>query len=93
MLEKAIERYLVQEVNKLGGLCLKFSSPGRRNVPDRIVLWPGGFADFVECKSTTGKCTKGQLREHERLRVLGFSVEVVNSAFDVDQYCLRKGGL
>jgi hypothetical protein len=34
--EKVIENYLCEEAKKIGGLCYKFTSPGRRGVPDRI---------------------------------------------------------
>ena len=50
ILEKDIEKRLVREVKKLGGLCLKWVSPGNSGVPDRIVLMPGGKAIFVELK-------------------------------------------
>ena len=48
MLEKTIEAALVRRVAKLGGLCEKFVSPGRRSVPDRLVTLPGGRIVFVE---------------------------------------------
>jgi len=41
MLEKDIERALVQRVKELGGMAEKFVSPTRRAVPDRIVTLPG----------------------------------------------------
>ncbi len=49
--ESLIEKHLVAEVKKAGGVAFKFVSPGRRSVPDRIVLLPGGRIVFVECKS------------------------------------------
>ncbi len=49
--ENLIEKHLVAEVKKAGGVAFKFVSPGRRSVPDRIVLLPGGRIIFVECKS------------------------------------------
>ena len=47
MNESALERRLVAEVRKAGGMCLKFTSPSTRGVPDRIVLLPGGIMIFV----------------------------------------------
>jgi hypothetical protein len=84
MLEKQVERYFVQRVKALGGLALKFTSPARRNVPDRLVLWPGGRAEFVELKAPGQKATAGQQREHVRLWTLGFSVQVLDSYAAID---------
>jgi len=36
--EATIEKHLVAEVKKAGGTAYKFLSPGRRAVPDRLVL-------------------------------------------------------
>ncbi|MDI5754298.1 VRR-NUC domain-containing protein, partial [Salmonella enterica subsp. enterica serovar Montevideo] len=47
--ENLIEKHLVAEVKKAGGVAYKFISPGHRSVPDRIVLLPGGRIVFVEC--------------------------------------------
>ncbi|KMV67432.1 nuclease [bacteria symbiont BFo2 of Frankliniella occidentalis] len=77
--ESTIEKHLVAEVKKAGGIAYKFVSPGRRSVPDRLVLLPGGRAVFVECKAPGEKPRPEQLREHERLRGLGFIVVVLDS--------------
>lgn len=72
ILEKDIEKRLVREVKKLGGLCLKWVSPGNSGVPDRIVLMPGGKAIFVELKRPGGK--EGALQRYWKatLETLGF---------------------
>jgi hypothetical protein len=77
--ESLIEKHLVAEVKKAGGVAFKFVSPGRRSVPDRIVLLPGGRLVFVECKAPGKPPRADQLREHERLRALGFTVVVLDS--------------
>ncbi|CQH34787.1 TPA: VRR-NUC domain-containing protein [Yersinia enterocolitica] len=77
--EDSIEDHLVKEVKKAGGIAYKFISPGRRSVPDRLVLLPGGKVIFVECKAPGEKPTAAQLREHEKLRALGFTVRVLDS--------------
>ncbi|ELV3820377.1 VRR-NUC domain-containing protein [Salmonella enterica subsp. enterica serovar Muenchen] len=77
--ENLIEKHLVTEVKKAGGIAYKFVSPGRRSVPDRIVLLPGGRLVFVECKALGKPPRADQLREHERLRALGFTVVVLDS--------------
>lgn len=77
--ESTIEKHLVSEVKKAGGMAYKFVSPGRRSVPDRLVLLPGGRVVFVECKAPGEKPRPEQLREHERLRARGFTVVVLDS--------------
>ncbi len=77
--ESLIEKHLVAEVKKAGGVAFKFVSPGHRSVPDRIVLLPGGRIVFVECKSPGKPPRPDQLREHERLRKLGFTVVVLGN--------------
>lgn len=79
MLERDIERALVRRVKALGGLCEKFTSPGRRSVPDRIVTLPGGRIIFVEVKSCGKKPTPGQFKDHERRRALGCDVRVIDT--------------
>ncbi|EOY5717005.1 VRR-NUC domain-containing protein [Enterobacter hormaechei] len=77
--ESIVEKHLIAEVKKVGGVAYKFVSPGRRSVPDRIVLLPGGHLIFVECKAPGIPPRADQLREHERLRALGFTVVVLDS--------------
>lgn len=50
MREKKIEEKLRDEVKKLGGVAMKFVSPGRRGVYDRLIIIPGGKIWFVEVK-------------------------------------------
>ena len=85
MLERDVESDLVDKVRRLHGAAYKFTSPNRRNVPDRIVLQAippdlrpvvARYIRFVELKATGVRPSNGQLREHERLRALGFTVEV-----------------
>ena len=83
--EKTVERELVKRVKEEGGIAYKFSSPGRRSVPDRLCLLPGGKILFVECKAPGKKPTKLQAREHERLRALGFEVVVVDGVETVKE--------
>jgi len=82
--EKAVERYLVQQVRSLKGTAYKFTSPGRTGVPDRMCLFPDGRMLFVELKGRGKKAKTYQEREHARLRKLGFVVEVANSKKCVD---------
>ena len=67
------------EVKKIGGLALKFVSPGFDGVPDRIVLLHGGKIGFVEVKAPGEKPRPLQLARHRLLNQLGFKVYVLDS--------------
>lgn len=79
MLESQIESALVRRVKTLGGTAEKFTSPGRRSVPDRLVTLPGNRLVFVECKAPGKQPTEKQQRDHERRRALGCDVRVIDS--------------
>jgi hypothetical protein len=79
MLEKDIEKYLVNQVAKLGGKAYKFSSPSNRSVPDRLCCLPSGKIKFVECKATGKKMSPLQAKVVWYLRDLGHEVFVVDS--------------
>jgi len=77
--EKAIERKLVSEVKKRGGLCPKFVSPNLVGVPDRLVLFKDGVLAFVELKDKGKKPRPIQARRMEQLKSLGFKVYVIDN--------------
>jgi hypothetical protein len=79
MQEKYIEKKLVTAVKAMGGIALKFVSPGIDGVPDRIVLLPMGRMAFVECKATGKKMRPIQVRRKKQLEALGFSVYCLDS--------------
>jgi hypothetical protein len=79
MLEKDIESKLRKEIKAIGGLCLKWESPGYTGVPDRIILLPGAHIIFVELKAPGKKERKRQVYVQSVLRSLGF---VVYSSID-----------
>jgi predicted transcriptional regulator len=81
-LEKDVEAALVRRVKALGGLCEKFTSPGRRSVPDRIITMPDGQIIFVELKAPNKKPTEAQMKDHERRRALGCDVRVIDNKDD-----------
>ncbi len=86
MLERKIEIKLKQQVEKLGGLALKFTSPGMIGVPDRLVLLPKGKVCFVELKAPGVKPRAIQIKRHKQLRALGFKVYVLDSRAGIDQF-------
>ncbi|WP_217597846.1 VRR-NUC domain-containing protein [Cohnella sp. GbtcB17] len=65
--EASLEQTLVHEVEKRGGLCWKFTSPGTVGVPDRIVIAPNGTVAFVEMKAPNGKLQPIQRKRAEEL--------------------------
>lgn len=72
--EKDTEKYLRDEIKKIGGTAYKFVSPGNTGVPDRVVCLPGGRAIFIELKSEGRRSTPNQKRQQQKLRALGFDV-------------------
>jgi hypothetical protein len=86
MRERDIEAALVERVTSLGGMCEKFISPGRRNVPDRIVTLPGGHIIFVEVKAPGRQPTLGQRHDHKRRQAMGCDVRVIDSMEAVDAF-------
>lgn len=85
MLEKQIERKLVESVRHAGGLCPKFISPGMDGMPDRLVLMPGGRIFFVELKAPGKQPRPLQLHRHDQLRALGFEVYVIDSLQQIQE--------
>jgi len=77
MLEAVVEDALNGGVDALGGLCLKLNPLWYVGIPDRLCLLPGGRLVFVELKTIGGRVKRKQSRWHERLRALGFRVEVI----------------
>lgn len=82
--ERDVERYLVKECEKRGWLCWKFVSPGRRGVPDRVVIRHGGVA-FVEVKRKGGRVSPLQIRRIEELTQRGVAVRVVETKGEIDE--------
>lgn len=90
MLEKTVEKELCCRVkNDLGGLALKFVSPGQNGVPDRIVLLPYGRIYFVETKAPGKKLRKLQGYVCDLIKQLGFEVLWIDTIEKVDAF-VRK---
>lgn len=83
MLEKDIEKKLVDGVKKLGGRAFKWASPGNVGVPDRIIILPGGRIIFVELKTERGVVRPVQKVMISLLRGLGCDVRVLKGINDV----------
>lgn len=94
MLERDIESRSRKRAETKGRRMMKFTSPGHAFVPDDIVLAPiplwlqpviARYFRFAEFKRTGAKPTPAQAREHERLRAMGFTVEVIDSVESADR--------
>lgn len=81
--EKDVERKLVELVKTHGGMCIKLLCDQLIGLPDRLCLFPGQKAIFVEVKTTGQKPRRIQKYIHEKLRKLGFRVEVLDTISSV----------
>lgn len=90
--EKQVEARICQRAREHGGRAYKFTSPGRRAVPDRYMLMPcwSTHDNFIEAKAPGKKPTASQLREHEAIRARGGNVFVVDSYEACDRLFAQK---
>lgn len=84
--EKAIERKLVEQVKANGGMCIKLLCDQLTGLPDRLCLFPNHRIAFVELKTTGRKPRRIQLYIHNKLRALGFRVEILDSINEVIEF-------
>ena len=90
--EKAIERHLIRVCRENGFLCLKFVSPARGGVPDRIVITPTAGTVFVEVKRPRADLERRQRLMHAKMRRFGGEVHVVDNTTAVDELVARLRG-
>lgn len=86
MRESLLERRLVREVERIGGLAPKWTSPGHRGVPDRIVILPGGRTVYVEMKAPGKPLDPLQERWKRKLLNLGHEHYKIDSVEDIDRF-------
>lgn len=93
MLEKDIESWLNKQVEKMGGLAYKFTSPENPGVPDRIYILPNGKVWFVELKQKLGKVAGIQKWQRERLLGMGCNYRLVRGLDDAKVFVqqLKEG--
>lgn len=89
--ERQIEKYFVDAFKRKfksasEGIQLKWASTFFTGMPDRIIMLNGGRLFFVELKSPVGALGIRQIVVHRMLRVLGFSVAVLNSKESINEY-------
>jgi hypothetical protein len=86
MAEKQVEQYLKKRVEALGGLCMKFVSPGRRGVCDRLVLSENGFTYYVELKYGKNTLSPAQVLFKGELEKRSTVMYVLASKEEVDKF-------
>ena len=91
-LERDVERYLIGEVERRGGICIKCIPDHRSGMPDRIVMLPGGILIWVELKRPHGgRLSAVQQHRHRELNTLGQCVELCSTRAEVDALMMRIG--
>lgn len=94
MLEAVVEQYLFSLVKKHGGMAYKFSVPGVRGYPDRIVKLPGVSAFLVELKKPKGgRVAELQKVRHAELRAVGWEVFICKDRGEIDNVLQQKAHL
>mgnify|MGYP000989711799 CR=1 FL=1 len=90
--EKAIENKLRKATKDMGGIALKFISPGMSGVPDRLILFPGKRLAFVEVKAPGMQMRPLQVKRKRQLEMLGFSVYCIDHPDQIRQALDEIGG-
>lgn len=86
--ESKIEKYLNTSIEKLGGLSLKFVSPGNSGVPDRIVLFKHQVV-FVELKAPKKKPRPLQVHMFRKILNQNIPVLVIDDFQAVSDLCAK----
>ncbi|MFC5468430.1 VRR-NUC domain-containing protein [Cohnella suwonensis] len=86
MRESQLERRLVREVERIGGIAPKWVSPGNNGVPDRIVILPGGRTLYVEMKAPGKQLEPLQAHWARKLLGMGHRHYKIDSDEDIDRF-------
>lgn len=86
MRESQLERKFRLAVEAVGGKAPKWTSPGNRGVPDRVVVLPGGRTVYVELKSPGEPLTPLQRKWKKTLEQLGHKHFKINSEDDIERF-------
>jgi hypothetical protein len=89
MLEKEIERKVVNYAKTKDFLAYKFTSPSNRSVPDRLFISPTGGIFFIEFKRKGKIPTKLQESTFKMLTGRGITVEVIDD-YEVGKLLIDK---
>lgn len=86
ILEKEVEKYLVQYAHKNDILTYKLVSPGNSGVPDRIFVNRGGMVRFVEVKAPGKKPRPLQQSVFAKLANHGQPVLIIDTKGDAELF-------
>lgn len=81
--EGAVEDYFIRRTEEYGCMCMKFTSPSKTGMPDRIIVGHGKTV-FVELKAPGEKPRPRQIVVIKELRDHGALVYVTDSKPGVD---------
>lgn len=81
--EGKVENYLIKQSENRDFLCFKFTSPGHKGVPDRVVIGKDKVI-FVELKSENGHPSKQQKFVIKKMRDRGADVRLCFTKEEVD---------
>lgn len=84
--EKKLELQLQNFVTDRGGAAIKMPTNETNGLPDQLILWPWGEAEFVELKSTGGKQTTIQRLVSAELSQMGFRCTVIDSKEKLERW-------
>jgi len=87
--ENKVEVFLDEQICRMGGATYKFVSPGKRYVPDRIVMLYG-IVWFVEVKALGEVATPGQEREIAKLKKQGMNACYVSGIRGVKDFLNKE---
>lgn len=86
ILEKEVEKYLVQYAHKNDILTYKLVSPGNSGVPDRIFVNRSGMVRFVEVKAPGKKPRPLQQSVFAKLANHGQPVLIIDTKGDAELF-------
>jgi len=87
-----LERNFRRAVKAIGGVALKWVSPGNRGVPDRIVILPGGWTVYAELKAPGRTLTPLQRKWKKKLEQLGHRHYKIDSVEDIEKFIREVSG-
>ena len=87
--EAKVEDYLVQQTALRGGWAAKMIDKGRRGAPDRELRFPSALTIYGETKAKNGHLRSWQAEYHTALRALGYTVLVLWTIEQVDDFFWR----